>query len=160
MKCSNSDYRYMSIAADEAHKSSVLYRHGCLAVVSGKIMARGHNHYRSYSKDGLIKHACTCHAEIDVLRKCKRRNIRGKMTFYLARISESNGGYSNSFPCCQCLEEMKNFDVKTIVYSFKNGEIIKENVEDIETGFKSSGQIICEEIDEKPIKLSMTRNYD
>lgn len=157
MECSNSDYRYMSLAADEAYKSSVLYKHGCIAVVSGKIMARGYNHYRSYSRDGLIKQACTCHAEIDVLRKCKRRKITGKMTFYLARISESNGGYSNSFPCNQCLEEMKKFDVKYLVYSFKNGEIIKESVDDIETDFKTSGQIICEEIDENPIKLTMRK---
>ena len=57
------------MAAEEAKKSDILYRHGCVAVSSGKVIARGHNKYRSYSKDGLIRENTTCHAEIDVLRK-------------------------------------------------------------------------------------------
>ena len=46
--CSNTDRKYIDMAAGEATKSSVLYRHGCIAVVSGKVMARGYNKYRTY----------------------------------------------------------------------------------------------------------------
>tara|TARA_B100000482_G_scaffold146196_1_gene108417 strand:- start:124 stop:390 length:267 start_codon:yes stop_codon:yes gene_type:complete len=65
---SNNDMRYIMYAADEAAKSPVLMRHGSVAVANGKIMGRGYNHYRSYSKDMFINNSCTCHAEIACLR--------------------------------------------------------------------------------------------
>lgn len=65
---SNTDMRYIMYAANEAEKSEVLMRHGSVAVRNGKIMGRGHNHYRSYSKDAFINNSCTCHAEIACLR--------------------------------------------------------------------------------------------
>ena len=49
-----------------------------IAVASGKIVARGCNHYRTYSKDGMIGQSWSCHAEIDVLRKCLKQNITKK----------------------------------------------------------------------------------
>ena len=79
MEHSNTDARYLSIAAEEAEKSVSCYRVGCVAVSSGKILARGHNNARTYSKDGMIGDSLSCHAEIDVLRKCLRRNITNKM---------------------------------------------------------------------------------
>lgn len=62
------DMRYISLAMEEAQKSKVLMRHGALAVVNGKIMGRGHNHYRTNSKDHFIRNTCTCHAEIACMR--------------------------------------------------------------------------------------------
>ena len=62
------DLKYISHAAVQAEKSPVLMRHGAVAVVNGKIVARGHNHYRSTSRDNFIKDTCTCHAEIACLR--------------------------------------------------------------------------------------------
>ena len=65
----NNDERYLSIAADYSKRSPVLMQHGCVAVVSGKVMATGFNNYRTRSNDGFIGNSCTCHAEVDVLRK-------------------------------------------------------------------------------------------
>lgn len=65
---SNTDHCLIRHAAIEAQKSDVLMRHGALAVVNGKIMGRGHNHYRSNSRDKFIQNTCTCHAEIACLR--------------------------------------------------------------------------------------------
>ena len=65
---SMTDLRYITHAAYEAEKSPVLMRHGAVAVVNGKIVGRGHNHYRSTSRDNFIKNTCTCHAEIACLR--------------------------------------------------------------------------------------------
>lgn len=62
------DLRYITHAAYEAEKSPVLMRHGAVAVANGKIVGRGHNHYRSTSRDNFIKNTCTCHAEIACLR--------------------------------------------------------------------------------------------
>ena len=65
---STKDIMFINSAANEAQKSPVLMRHGAVAVANGKIMGRGHNHYRTHSKDDFISNTCTCHAEIACLR--------------------------------------------------------------------------------------------
>lgn len=65
---SESDANYLSMAANEAKKSKLLSQHGCVAVISGKILARGHNTLRTQSKDGFISNTCSCHAEMATLR--------------------------------------------------------------------------------------------
>ena len=65
----NTDQRYLSLAANISRKSPVLMQHGCVAVTSGKITATGYNNYRTTSNDGFISNSCTCHAEVDALRK-------------------------------------------------------------------------------------------
>ena len=62
------DEHLASYAYLEAEKSPCLMRHGCIAVVNGKIIARGHNHYRTNSHDKIIDKMCSCHAEMDTLR--------------------------------------------------------------------------------------------
>jgi len=73
---SSTDCTYINHAANEALKSPVLMRHGAIAVANGKIMGRGHNHYRTTSKDNFINNTCTCHAEIASLR-----NVFNKFTY-------------------------------------------------------------------------------
>ena len=65
------DQRFASIALDEASKSTLLMQHGCIAVLNGKIIAKGYNNIRSHSKDGLLnfRKCCSAHAEICVLHK-------------------------------------------------------------------------------------------
>lgn len=65
---SNTDIRFISQATSQAIKSPVLMRHGAVAVVNGKVVGRGYNHYRTNSKDDFIQNTCTCHAEIACLR--------------------------------------------------------------------------------------------
>ena len=65
---STTDQAYMSHAAHEATKSDLQSRHGCIAVINGRIMGRGHNSSRTHSCDGFIKNTCSCHAEMAALR--------------------------------------------------------------------------------------------
>jgi len=65
---SSRDHKFIEAAAVESYKSPCQMRHGCVAVCNGRILARGHNHYRNYSQDGLIHNTCTCHAEIAAIR--------------------------------------------------------------------------------------------
>lgn len=138
MICSNMDYRYMSLACDQATKSPVLYKHGCIAVASGKIIARGYNNYRTYSNDGLIKNTCTCHAEVDVLRKCVKQHIYKKIKLYVTRISHDNR-ILLSKPCYECYKIMKLFEIKHIIYSDIMGEIIKNSMGEFIPTHQSSG---------------------
>ena len=84
------DQLLISGAISEAENSPVLMRHGCVASKNGKILARGYNHYRTYSRDNIINNTCTCHAECDVLRKLVNNGVKNlnKVIFYIARINK------------------------------------------------------------------------
>ena len=139
MEHSNTDARYLSIAAEEAEKSVACYRVGCVAVSSGKILARGHNNARTYSKDGMIGDSLSCHAEIDVLRKCLRRNITNKMKLYVVRIA-ATGDYVCSAPCIDCFMAMKEFNIKDIVYIGHEGQVLKRSMSSFHTCHQSGGK--------------------
>ena len=66
------DTKFASRAAEEAQRSPCQMRHGCVAVINGRIVGRGCNNYRSYSKDGFIHDCMTCHAEMAALREVYR----------------------------------------------------------------------------------------
>mgnify|MGYP005642465883 CR=1 FL=1 len=143
--CSNSDIRYVELAATEAYKSTVNYRHGCVAVSSGKVIARGHNHDRTISRDGLISNnVCSCHAEIDVLRKCLRMNRTKKISLYIARLGNQNNMLSSG-PCIECYKQMQKFDIKSIIYSEENGSFCKTRMRNFVTSHMSSGSLSIEQ---------------
>lgn len=139
MKFTNHDAKYLELAIKEAEKSELRAHVGCVAVVSGKVVAKGHNNYRTYSKDGLIQETCSCHAEIDALRKCYKRNIMKKISLYIARVTYA-GDLGCSAPCEECIEKMKLFDIKTLTYFDNLGKIIKTPFKNYSTTYITSGQ--------------------
>jgi tRNA(Arg) A34 adenosine deaminase TadA len=148
--CSNTDMRYIDFAVEEAEKSIVPYRHGCIAVSSGKIIARGHNHNRTTSRDGLISNrVCSCHAEIDVLRKCLRLNKPNKISLYIVRLGTNNNIMSSS-PCIECYKQMQKFAIKSVIYSEDDGRFCKTRMRNFESSHTSSGS---RAIDNKLVKL-------
>lgn len=76
------DQRYMELAIREAYKSEMYTRHGCIIVVNGKVIGRGHNNYRTVFEDNFVEGTCSCHAEMDALRnafkgkKCLGKSIK------------------------------------------------------------------------------------
>ena len=68
------DERFATIAMNEADKSQMKYhKHGCVAVVGGHIIEKGYNSERCQSNDGFLNDTCSCHAEVDVMRKLDKR---------------------------------------------------------------------------------------
>lgn len=124
MRCSHHDERLMQFAIKEAKRSMLPMKHGCIAVSGGKIVAKGCNHYRTFSKDGLIENCCSCHAEIDVIRKCLKQNIKSKINLYIVRVSDS-GEFRNSAPCKNCVATLKQYNIKMIIYSTDEGVLEK-----------------------------------
>jgi tRNA(Arg) A34 adenosine deaminase TadA len=138
---SSSDFKFLEAARCESFRSPVSMKHGCVAVVNGRIMATGHNHYRTSSKDGFICNSCTCHAEMDALRNMnKRTGKRGKnlqhsmndaslvslfkkTTLYIARAG-NNGEFRDSGPCAACLSIIKTLNLKKIVYSCSENTLV------------------------------------
>ena len=135
---SNKDHRFASIAMDEAAKSTLLMQHGCIAVLNGKVIAKGCNNIRSHSKDGLLhfRKCCSAHAEISVLHKLciteLSRKIVQKLVLYIVRRSRS-GEMAESAPCLHCTLRMKKLNIKAIVFSNSEGELEKRRIYEYDT---------------------------
>ena len=132
------DQRFASIALEEASKSTLLMQHGCIAVLSGKIIAKGHNNIRSHSKDGLLhyRQCCSSHAEISVLHKLSATELSPKivqrLVLYIVRRSRS-GELAESAPCFHCTLRMKKLNIKAIVFSNSEGELEKRRMNEFTT---------------------------
>lgn len=97
-------HRYITEAVYEAEKSSVYHKHGCVIVCNGRVLARGYNHLRCTSSDGLIKNCCTCHAEIAALRNlgntyCK---ARGDHRYWVQRGKVSTARKKSNYLHSSC----------------------------------------------------------
>lgn len=68
MKMNSRNERFISDAVCEAEYSEQYMRHGCVAVMNGKIVGKGHNYCRVNSSDGFLQCNCSCHAEISAIR--------------------------------------------------------------------------------------------
>jgi len=135
---SNKDQRFASIALEEASKSTLLMQHGCIAVLNGKVLAKGYNNIRCHSKDGLLhfRKCCSAHAEIDVLHKlCIMElspKVVQKLVLYIVRRSRS-GDLAESAPCFHCTLRMKKLNIKAIVFSNSEGELEKRRINEYDT---------------------------
>ena len=91
---SQKDVEFISVAVEEGTKSNVLMRHGCVAVMNGKIIGKGYNNYRNRTYDGFVNSSnqCTCHAEMAALRNVYHKccdNTFGKWSDSLKVANES-----------------------------------------------------------------------
>jgi deoxycytidylate deaminase len=124
---SNRDQRFIDIAADQASRSQCLMRHGCVAVISGRIIGRGYNNYRCHSNDGFINNTMTCHAEIAALRQVnKRKKHSKKIVLYVVRL-DSNNTLKASAPCIDCMKRINMMGVKRVIHSTNSGTIVVQN---------------------------------
>lgn len=152
LKTSQKDEKFANFALEEAEKSNMKYhQHGCVAVMDGSVIARGHNSTRVYSNDGYLKNACSCHAEIDVLRKINKLNNKNgsllkKISMYVVRKPNKKYYFKESSPCFRCLQFMKSLHIKYIIWSNENGELLKCKVNDyyMPQPYLTSGDIFIE----------------
>ena len=108
-----------------AEKSNMLFKHGCVATYGGHVIASGYNTHKNYSsRDNFIDNQCSCHAEMNVLRKIYHRNNRKKhklnrimkrTTLYISRYSNA-GTSTNSAPCVKCLKVIQSYGIRKIVF--------------------------------------------
>ena len=141
----------MQMAYESALKSPIKIRHGCVAVMNGKVVAQGFNHERCFSSDGLITRTWCCHAEIDAVRKTcyaltgtkwltelntgnRIEKILSKVTLYVARASGNNNDCSDydyeydsksSGPCDNCIATLRTLGIKQVAFISKSSGFIK-----------------------------------
>lgn len=147
------DERFATIALSEANKSQMKYhKHGCVAVVGGHIIEKGFNSERCQSSDGFLQDTCSCHAEVDVMRKLDKRfnkkqpqmsgrNIKscGRVNLYVVRQDNRGERFKESAPCSNCSTVMKSLNIKNIIWSNSEGTLTKCRVRDYTTSHVSQG---------------------
>jgi deoxycytidylate deaminase len=78
MNVSNKDMKFVNMAVNAANKSSMLMRHGCVITCNNKFICDGYNSTRTQFQDNFINTSCSCHAEMDALRKLLRIKSKGR----------------------------------------------------------------------------------
>ena len=68
MNISKRDEHFANIAYNTATNSEMLFQHGCVCVMNGKVVSTGYNNYRTQCRTGLVD-SCSTHAEMDAIRK-------------------------------------------------------------------------------------------
>ena len=114
------------------HHYSGIYR-------NGKKLFLGSNHLRNSYNNKCICYST--HAEMDVIHKVLRvmneENLCG-CVIAVIRFGK-DGSLKNSRPCNHCLEAMKYYRIKKIMYSSDDGTIISEKPQSMEQNHISSG---------------------
>jgi tRNA(Arg) A34 adenosine deaminase TadA len=143
--------KIFSSSLEEAEKSNLLFKHGCVATYGGHIIASGYNTHKNYSQhDEFVHNQCSCHAEMNVLRKIyyryrkmkkihKLNRIMKRTTLYISRCSNS-GTSTNSAPCAKCLEVIQSFHIRKIVFHM-NDDYYEYNPRDFETNHRTFGEL-------------------
>lgn len=143
--------KIFSQSLDEAKKSNMLFKHGCVATYGGHVIASGYNTHKNYSShDNFIDNQCSFHAEMDVLRKIywrtyekrkrrKQQRIMRRTTLYISRFS--NGGAStNSAPCVKCLRMIQEYNIRKIVFNLDN-DYYECNPQNYTTSHETFGEL-------------------
>lgn len=152
--CTNRDEKYACLALHAANSSNMKYhQHGCIAVADGTILASGCNSYgSSSSKDKYLQNTCSCHAEVDVMRKIERLLVKkqihntntrarflSRISIYVVRKNKQGNQYKDSTPCANCGNFMKSLNIKNVIYSNASGTLTKCRVRDYTTTYASQG---------------------
>jgi len=110
INCNNYNVKYLDIAKNEALKSELTNKHGCVIVRKNKVIAKGYNKYNNE-----FKHCFSIHAEMDVINKCRKLNLSDCKLFVI-RIN-SLGEFKNSKPCECCQKVIRKKKIKRIFHS-------------------------------------------
>ena len=151
-----------SRAMNEAEKSDMLFKHGCVATCGGKVIAVGHNSHKGSTKTDLfLNDQCSYHAEINVLKQIYFKNkshkinkIMRKTTLYVSRSSKTHQSV-NSAPCEKCMRYIRRFNIRKLIFSMDE-EMHVYNARDYFTDHKTFGDITLTERLQKENDISQS----
>ena len=100
-------------AVNEAKKSTMNHKHGCVIVKDGEVIATGHNHMMDFMSHSFL----SIHAECDALRKVKNKGKRflEQCTLIVVRVGKCE--LKNSHPCEACTKEIQKHGIGKVFYS-------------------------------------------
>lgn len=107
-------------AINEAKKSDLNHRHGCVIMKDGEIVATGHNRMMDYMSHTIF----SIHAECDAIRKVKNkgRKFLEQCTLVVVRVGPRDPTTNmpilkNSHPCENCANEIRKCGISRVFYS-------------------------------------------
>jgi len=107
--------------------------HYACIVVGGKILSTGFSSLAGCSR--YCKTCVTRHAEVDVISKVKDKKRLKKAVLYSIRYAYECDGtpyIANGKPCLSCKKIAESFGIKSVVYSNKDGVLVKESLNDLD----------------------------
>ena len=148
-------YKFISLAQEEAEKSSLNYRVGAVITKGSKVLSKGYNNNRTKTLDSF---AFCEHAELAAGRQLFNRFIRkrdkkknkrdlAKCIIWVTRI-RSNGELSNSAPCSNCIKRLLDMGFVRVGYTDNDGNIFIRKLDSL-PHFLSDAQINFKENIEK-----------
>lgn len=108
--------KFIKAAINEANKSVMTFKHGCVIVCQNNIIARGHNHWKKL----FIRYSI--HAEEDAINNLMYKNklkfeSRRCLQLYVVRIRK-NDVIANSKPCKVCSNRiLRTLCISKVFYS-------------------------------------------
>jgi deoxycytidylate deaminase len=113
-KISGRHEMFMKIAANEAKKSPMVQKHGCIVVHKHEIISKAYNFAPNSIKDRSV------HAEINALKKIKNKSFLFKdCVLYIVRIGPDS--YDNALkyskPCPACESYINLCNIRKVFYS-------------------------------------------
>lgn len=106
-------------AVAQAHKSTMLQRHGAVIVGrGGEIVSQGYNQMVDY-----MSHQFSLHAEVSAIQQLKKKK-KGSwhpddLTMIVVRLGGKDGNFYTklSKPCCNCEKEIRKTGIKRVFFS-------------------------------------------
>ncbi len=95
---------------------------GAVLAKGGSVLAVGWSKLRNQPINVPNGENCSEHAEVAVLRKARRCNLKGSV-IYVARIG-ADGNPRLAKPCPSCEENLREAGIKKIVYTYAKGEVV------------------------------------
>jgi deoxycytidylate deaminase len=112
--------KFIDAAIDEALKSSMRFKHGCVISFHNNIIAKGHN-YRKSRVVGFSIHAEEAAVNELITRKWAGSVKRQNLHLYVVRVRK-NGNVCNSKPCRMCSKRIYQIQcISKIFYSTDTG---------------------------------------
>lgn len=129
----------IQMAIEQARKSDLTQKHGSILVCNDQVFA-GYNHFAGHRSNFAI------HAEEHVIRRylewCRTKYfsdnyIRRKLKkAVLITIRVKNDSIKCSAPCRDCIELIKRFEIKHIIYSDQDNEqnphLVSKKIRDVQ----------------------------
>lgn len=106
---------FVQVAIDEANKSLMSQKHGCVIVHNNKIVSKGHN-YRIF-KDNKSHIKYSIHAEESAILKLKCKPI-DNLHMYVVRVRDNEVMLSQ--PCDKCKAFINSLNINKIFYTEMN----------------------------------------
>lgn len=111
---------YINYAKQEAEKSELVNRHGCVIVKDKKIIAYGHNTIANF-----YSHGRSIHAEVNALRNTRGFGNLNECDMYVIRLSRLDNELALSRPCKSCAKVINKSGLRRVYYSSDLGDVNK-----------------------------------